>query len=148
MSLFFPDVNVWLALSDDGHTHNSVAWQWREQLPLDATLVFSRHTQTGLLRLLTNPSVMSGKVVTLREAWAVYDRWMEDPSAVFYPEPRAVDVEFRRFTAPLGGKAASNWVGDCWILAFAHAAQTSLVTFDKALYDFARKHGHAAVMPS
>jgi len=44
-------------------------------------------------------------------------------------------------------KPAWKWVGDCWLLAFAAGAGAKLVTFDKALFDFARKWGQAAVMP-
>jgi len=148
MNLFLPDVNVWIALSDESHSYNQIAWHWKRRLPQDATLIFSRHTQTGLLRLLTNSAAMSSQVMSLRQAWGVYDRWLEDESVDFYPEPRTVDAEFRRFTAPFAAKTASKWVGDCWLLAFAHAAQASLVTFDKALCDFARKEGHPAVVPS
>jgi predicted nucleic acid-binding protein len=39
-------------------------------------------------------------------------------------------------------------VGDCWLLAFAEAANARLVTFDQALYDFARKQGNAAIRPA
>ena len=48
---------------------------------------------------------------------------------------------------PFAAKAASKWVGDCWLLAFAQATHSRLVTFDQALCDFARKQGHAALRP-
>ena len=54
MTLFFPDLNLWLALSDDGHQHSAVAWAWLDGLADDSTLIFSRYTQIGLLRLPTN----------------------------------------------------------------------------------------------
>ena len=79
MTLFFPDLNVWLALSDTGHTHSTGAWKWMKMLPDDAQLIFSRYTQVGLLRLLTNISIMGDQTLTLRKAWGVYDRWLEDP---------------------------------------------------------------------
>ena len=147
MTLFFPDLNVWLALSDDGHPHNSAAWAWLNGLADDSTLIFSRYTQIGLLRLLTNTAVMGGKTLTLRKAWAAYDDWLQDPRVQFYPEPRNVDAAFRMATEPFAGKAASKWVGDCWLLAYAEAAQARLVTFDQALCDFALKRGCRAVMP-
>lgn len=147
MTLFFPDLNVWLALSDDGHPHNSVAWAWLNGLADDSTLIFSRYTQIGLLRLLTNTAVMGGKTLTLRKAWAAYDDWLQDPRVQFYPEPRNVDAAFRMATEPFAGKTASKWVGDCWLLAYAEAAQARLVTFDQALCDFALKRGCRAVMP-
>jgi uncharacterized protein len=148
MTIFLPDVNVWVALSVARHSHSADAWRWMNSRPKDAKLVFCRHTQTGLLRLLTNPGVMGEEVMTLRAAWAIYDRWMEDPTIAFYPEPSTADEELRRFTAPFGTKPASKWIGDCWLLAFAQSARASLITFDKALNDFAHKHGHAAVIPA
>jgi toxin-antitoxin system PIN domain toxin len=147
MTLFFPDLNVWLALTDDGHAHNSVAWAWFNALADGSTLIFSRYTQIGLLRLLTNAVVMGGKTITLREAWAVYDGWLEDPRVEFFPEPRHVDAGFRAATEPFAGKTASKWVGDCWLLAFAEAAQARLVTFDRALWQVAQKQGNRAVIP-
>jgi toxin-antitoxin system PIN domain toxin len=148
MTLFFLDLNVWLALSDDGHLHNEVAWAWLDGLDEDSALIFSRYTQIGLLRLLTNTAVMGGKTLTLGEAWAVYDGWLKDPRVAFYPEPRNVDAGFRRATEPFAGKAAAKWVGDCWLLAFAEAARARLVTFDRGLCEFAGKQGCRAVVPA
>lgn len=148
MTLFFLDVNVWIALSVSGHPHNGDALNWLEQLPDDSTLIFSRFTQLGLLRLLTNTAVMGDETVTLRKAWAVYDRWLQDPRVEFYPEPRHVDGGFRRATEPFASKAAAKWVGDCWLLAYAEAIQARLVTFDRGLAEFALKQGHRAVIPS
>ena len=147
MTLFFPDINVWLALSDCGHKHNAVALQWLDQVPDESTLIFSRFTHLGLLRLLTNPAAMGDETLTLRKAWAVYDRWLQDPRVEFYPEPRNVDAGFRLATEPFAAKAATKWVGDCWLLAFAEASQARLVTFDQALHNFALKQGHRAVIP-
>lgn len=147
MTLFFPDLNVWLALSVEGHTQNSVAWRWMRSLPSESRLLFSRFTQIGLIRLLTNSAAMGDRVLTVEQAWRVYDAWMEDPRVEFHPEPRVVDSVFREAMQAFATKAASKWVGDCWLLAFAAGADATLVTFDRALLDFARKQGHAAAMP-
>jgi predicted nucleic acid-binding protein len=48
---------------------------------------------------------------------------------------------------PFASKPASKWVGDCWVLASAVGNLATLVTFDQALFDFARKKGHSAVIP-
>jgi toxin-antitoxin system PIN domain toxin len=147
MTLFFPDLNVWLALSVAGHRHSPDAWSWMEIIPPDAKLVYSRYTQIGLLRLLTNASVMGDQTLTLRKAWSVYDRWLEDPRVEFYPEPRGIDDAFRKITAPFAAQQASKAVGDCWLLAYAVAIRASLVTFDRALYAFSRKQGQSALLP-
>ena len=75
----FPDINVWVALTYEGHTHHSTAAAWFATVPSDATLAFCRFTQLGLLRLLTAKAVMSDEVMTQSQAWAAYDRWHQDP---------------------------------------------------------------------
>lgn len=147
MSLFFPDLNVWLALSVAGHSHSSESWKWLRTLPDGSKLIFSRYTQVGLLRLLTNNAVMGGQTLVLRKAWEVYERWLDDPRVEFFPEPRNIDAIFRRATEPHSNKQASKWVGDCWLLAFAIGTQATLVTFDRALSEFAQKEGHPAIIP-
>lgn len=148
MTLFFPDLNVWMALSVNGHTHGPDAWNWLRQLSKDSRLIWSRYTQIGLLRLLTNTAVMGDRTLTLSRAWKVYDQWIEDPRVDFYPEPRGIDREFRDATDPVAKQFASKWVGDCWLLGFAAGAQATLVTFDRALYEFSRKHGYSCITPN
>jgi len=138
MTLFYPDLNVWIALSVNSHAHNASAWAWLNRLPDDARLIFSRYTLLGLLRLLTNTAVMGEQTLTLRKAWAVYDQWLEDPRVECYPEPRHAEAAFRQATEPFAGKAASKWIGDCWLLALAETAKAQLVTFDRALCEFAQ----------
>lgn len=148
MTLFFPDVNVWLALSDAGHAHHRAAWKWLASVTSDERLILSRFTQLGLFRLLTNSAVMGDQTLTLRKAWAVYDRWLDEPRVEFYPEPRNAEIGFRMATEPFAEKPASKWVGDCWLLSFAQTAGASLVTFDQTLRQFARKQGVVAVIPA
>jgi toxin-antitoxin system PIN domain toxin len=147
MTSFFPDLNVWLALSVAGHAHDAHAWDWLNRVPRDCKLAFSRYTQIGLLRLLSNESVMGQQTLTLRKAWSVYDRWLEDPRVEFYPEPRDLDAAFRVSTAPFAAKPATKWVGDCYLLAYAKCTGSILVTFDRALYNLARKEGCPACVP-
>jgi toxin-antitoxin system PIN domain toxin len=148
MTSFFFDLNVWLALSDAGNSRHATVWAWLNRLPEDTRLIFSRYTQLGMLRLLTNPAVMGDQTLTLRRAWAVYDRWLQDPRVEFYPEPRTLEHEFRKAAQPFAAKQASKRVGDCFLLAFAEAAGAQLVTFDRVLHEFARKRGHFAVLPA
>ncbi len=147
MISFFPDVNVWLALSVTGHLHHSEAWPWFTDLPDDATLLFSRYTQLGLLRLFTNSAVMGDYAHTVQSGWNVYDRWLGDPRVQFHPEPRSVDAAFRQATAPFASQRASKWIGDCYLLAFASETGSTLVTFDQALMGLAKKRNHAAIIP-
>jgi len=147
MTSFFPDLNVWLALSVGAHRHNAEALHWLNSLPAGANLIFSRYTHVGLLRLLTYQFDMGEQTRTLRKAWGVYDRWLNDPRVEFYPEPRGIEAGFREATAPFAGKPASKWVGDCYLLAYAKHSHAALVTFDRALYDLAGKQDYSAVTP-
>jgi predicted nucleic acid-binding protein len=66
----------------------------------------------------------------------------------FYPEPWGFDAAFREALAPFAARAASKWVGDCYLLAFSKMSEAALVTFDKALRDGARKLGHPVIVPA
>jgi predicted nucleic acid-binding protein len=90
---------------------------------------------------------MGEQTLTLGQAWDVYDRWHEDPRVEFCPEPWQAESSFRLATEPFAAKSASKWVGDCWLLAFAQATHSRLITFDQALCEFAHKQGHAALRP-
>ena len=147
MTSFFPDLNVWIALSVIGHSHATHAWRWLDQIPEGAMLLFSRYTQVGLLRLLTNSAVMGEYTLTVRDAWAMYDRWLNDPRIQFRPEPQRLDSAFREATEPFANQRAPKWIGDCYLLAFARSSEATLVTFDKALLSLARKQDYAAIIP-
>lgn len=147
MTPFFPDLNVWLALSVSGHPHCARAWRWLDRAPSETRLYFSRYTQLGLLRLLTNPAVMGEQTLTVRKAWSVYDQWGDDSRVEFHPDPRGLDVEFRDATKPFANQLASKAIGDCYLLAFAKSAQSVLVTFDAGLRGHAERHGAKSVVP-
>jgi toxin-antitoxin system PIN domain toxin len=148
MTSFFPDLNVWIALSVAGHVHSNGAWDWFAQIPRTNKLVFARYTQIGLLRLLANESVMGQQTLTLRKAWAVYDRWLADPRVEFYPEPRDLDSAFRDATSSFAAKPATKWVGDCYLLAYAKCTGSTLVTFDRGLHQLARREHCDTIIPS
>jgi uncharacterized protein len=147
MTLFFPDLNVWLALSVASHIHNRESWTWLNLLPENSRLIFSWYTHLGLLRLLTNPAVMGEQTLTLGKAWEVYDRWRADPRVAFYPEPGKLERAFRETTSQFAEKSATKWVGDCYLLSWAVESDAALVTFDQALFGLARRSGYAAVIP-
>jgi toxin-antitoxin system PIN domain toxin len=147
MTSFFPDLNVWMALSVAGHGHSMEAWDWLSLLPADTRLVFSRYTHIGLLRLLTNQTVMGEQTLTLRRAWNVYDRWLGDPRVEFHPESLNLETTFREALAPFAARRASKWVGDCYLLAFARESGATLATFDKRLLAHARARGFSVVSP-
>ncbi len=136
----FPDINVWVALTYEGHIHHSVAADWFAELPGHATFAFCRFTQLGLLRLLTAEAVMKDEVMTQPQAWAAYDRWRRDPRVDFIDEPTDLETRFRAL-ARLRQPATRDWA-DSYLAAFAAASQLILVTFDRGL----RRRAKSAIL--
>ena len=128
-SSLFPDVNVWLALSHDGHIHHAIAADWFRGR--DETLFFCRLTQLGFLRLLTNQQVMGVDVMSQAAAWREYHRWFEDERIEFHQEPDGPEFEtlFQEFSSR-GHRSPKLWA-DAYLAAFARAAGLTLVTFDR-----------------
>ena len=129
-SFHFPDVNVWIALTYGGHIHHSVAKSWFDCLDMEARVCFCRFTQLSLLRLLTTQAVMgSDEVMTQRQAWDAYDRWLTDGRVIFLDEPRTVDAAFRSLSDQ-GYPNPKTW-SDSYLAAFAAVSGLQLVTFDR-----------------
>ena len=129
-SFLFPDLNVWVALTHARHVHHDVASDWHDSLEPDAKFHFCRFTQLGFLRLLTAKAVMGEDVLTQREAWAVFDRWLRDDRVGFLEEPHGLDRRFRALTR-LASASPQTWA-DAYLAAFADTAQVTIVTFDRA----------------
>jgi uncharacterized protein len=132
----FPDINVWVALTYEGHVHHRAAATWYAALAPDTMLVFCRFTQLGLLRLLTTSAVMGDEVMTQPQAWAAYDRWFTDPRVAFADEFPDLEPRFRALTRRRQ-PATRDWA-DSFLAAFATAGQLTLVTFDRGLRGKAR----------
>jgi toxin-antitoxin system PIN domain toxin len=127
----FPDINVWVALTYEGHVHHTTAATWFTALSPDVTLAFCRFTQLGLLRLLTTAVVMGDDVLTQPQAWAAYDRWLRDPRVTFVDEPPGIEARFRSLTRRRQ-PATKDWA-DSFLAALATAGHLTLVTFDRGL---------------
>jgi len=136
-SFLFPDINVWIALTFEGHVHHGSAAAWFSSLCDDHRLFFCRFTQLGLLRLLTAPPVMAGEVMNQPQAWQIYDRWLEDDRVSFLEEPPRLERAFRDLTR-LRRPATKDWA-DSYLCAFALASQLTLVTLDRTLSRKSRK---------
>ena len=130
-SFHFPDVNVWLAVTYEGHVHHSMASAWLSSV--DDPIFFCRFTQLGLLRLLTNRQVMGRDVLTQREAWQAYHRWFEDDRVGFQGEPGATAFDKLFQTLSSGSESSTKLWADAYLAAFARTASLTVVTFDRAL---------------
>ncbi len=88
--MLLPDVNVWLALAFDFHSHHAAANIWYEGS--SEPCAFCRWTQQGFLRLATNPMVFKEDAVSLKQAWRMYDMILSDPRITFAGEPEGHSV--------------------------------------------------------
>ena len=135
-SFLFPDINVWLALTYEGHVHHVTARDWFDTIDADLRLYFCRFTQLGLLRLLSAEAIMRDEVMNQQEAWRAYDRWLQDERVEFMDEPLGLEHRFRT-TTRLRHPAPKDWA-DSYLAAFAAASQLTVVTFDRAFRAKAR----------
>jgi toxin-antitoxin system PIN domain toxin len=127
------DVNCLLAMCYDRHVHHPAALAWLEQQAA-LSVGICRKTQLGLLRLLTNASVMIGDVCNLKQSWKIYDTLMSDERFAFYTEPIDLEQHLRRYTA--SGRVSPKLWQDAYLAAFAHATKLHLVTFDGGFQQF------------
>jgi uncharacterized protein len=137
-SFLFPDINVWVALTYEGHVHHIIARNWFASVAGSGRLFFCRFTQLGLLRLLTAEAVMGrDEVMTQEEAWGAYDLWLQDERIGFLDEPPEIETPFRAMTRSRRS-APKDWA-DSYLAALATAAHLKLVTFDQAFRTKARQ---------
>lgn len=127
------DVNLLLAASYDRHIHHPAALAWLEKQD-ELSLVICRQTQLGLLRLLTNASVMGTEVCTLTQAWEIYEILMSDERFDFYAEPLGLEPYLRKYTQ--SGRVSPKLWQDAYLAAFARAAKLHLATFDEGFRQF------------
>lgn len=121
------DVGTWLAAVWDGHErHGRVAAWFSAQ---EETLWLCRVTQMGLLRLLSNPSVLGDHVLSRADAWKVIDRLRADERVRWAAEPAQLEQAWRAISA-LDDNSHQLWTDD-YLAAFAQAAGLSMVTLDK-----------------
>ncbi|TVQ25531.1 MAG: PIN domain-containing protein [Spirochaetaceae bacterium] len=127
--MYLPDVNVLLALAFDAHEHHPPAVRWLDSVG-DGEAAVCRMTQSGFLRLASNPSLFGEDALTLGDAWECYDRMTEDTRFRFSLEPLGMEHYWRRLT--LGaGYSPKVWT-DRYLAAFAITGELRVVTFDGA----------------
>lgn len=130
-SQLFPDVNVWVALTSERHSHHAIAKRWYEAQPASERFFFCRQTQLGLFRILTTAAVMQQETLSQQECWQVYDRWIATGQVGWADEPKKIEPSLRALTKSTSA-SPKTWM-DAYLTAFAEAAELTLVTFDRAL---------------
>jgi toxin-antitoxin system PIN domain toxin len=139
MNSFLADANVWLALSHDRHVHHTAASEWFNSN--ESPIYFCRITQLALLRLLTNPRVMTTAVKTHLEAWQIYDGLRSQARVGFAAEPWNIEPSLRELTKTR--KYSPNTWTDAYLGAMARTLDLRIVTFDA---DFRTMRGVDAVV--
>jgi toxin-antitoxin system PIN domain toxin len=124
---YLPDVNVWIALSSNRHTHHLPAKHWLDRVS-EEQIAFCRITELGFLRLLTNRHVMQQEVLTPSDAWKAYDAFRADPRVAFMTEMPGFSQLWRLAAGQI--PSGHNAWTDAYLAAFARHADTSIVTFD------------------
>jgi uncharacterized protein len=125
--MLLPDINVWLALSFEAHYHHTAASAWFDKQD-DCSCYFCRTTQSGFLRLSTNPALFKNEALTLSEAWVCFDELLQDPRTDFTGEPLGLENVWRKFT--MGNSFSPKMWNDAYLAAFAVCGELKLVTFD------------------
>ena len=130
------DVNIWLATVVEQHPHHAHAIHWwrNKVLPEHHTVCFCRVTQLGLLRLLTNTTLMGSSCRTCEQAWSDYDRLVLQRAVEYIDEPSSLGGLLRKHTRGRDS-SASLWT-DAYLAAFAQAADVELATFDRGFRRF------------
>jgi uncharacterized protein len=131
--MLLPDINVWLALSFEAHYHHATASAWFDKQN-DGSCFFCRMTQSGFLRLSTNPAVFKDEAIQLLTAWTCYDALLKDPRIDFTGEPLGLEHIWRKYT--LGQSFSHKIWNDAYLAAFALCGDLKLVTFDGGFKDY------------
>jgi uncharacterized protein len=139
--IYLADVNVWLALAFAQHFHHAAAESWFDQLT-DGDCCFCRITQSGFLRLATNPKAFGKEAVTLIDAWRMYDAFLGDPRVSYFDEPAGLEPIWRDFTSQ-ASFSPKIW-NDAYLAAFAAAASLQVMTFDQSFTQY--RHAKSLIL--
>jgi len=120
--LDLPDVNVLVALLHPSHVYHRTAQQWFTEVKRFATTPI---TESGLLRLALNPTVMGGEITTAT-ALASLDSLRSDPRAEFLAD----DTSLAKARIDLIGLVGHKQVTDIHLVNLAATHQARLVTLD------------------
>jgi len=130
-----PDINVWLALGLPDHPHHDRALTYWEN-GLVHRAVFCRITALGMVRLLTNNTVMGGEPLSPGNAWSAYQRFALLPEVDFVTEPAGVEEQLATLVAA-DAVTPRLWT-DAYLAAFALAGGLRIISFDSDFRRFAR----------
>ncbi len=123
------DVNVWLALTYDQHTHHEKALSYWHKVQREPghRLWFCRITMLGLIRLLCQPVVMNDDVLKLSQAWETYARFLQLRTVSLISEPADLD---QTMAAMIKKDKHQRHLTDIYLYTLARCQGLRLVSFD------------------
>ena len=127
------DINLWLALEVSTDVHHGLAKAWFRTRG-QTTCALCRVTQMGLLRHLTNKTVMGANVLSIVQAWAAMTRTRSRGDVEWRDEPAGLDAKWEALSQ-LGG-STGNWWTDAYLAAFAIKHSIRFVTLDAGFRRF------------
>jgi toxin-antitoxin system PIN domain toxin len=126
------DVNVWLALVDENHTHHTRARRYWE-LESAQQIAFTRVTMLGMVRLLTNRVVMNQRPFSASEAWSAYRAFRALPEIIWIGEhendARIADELLESWISVAEKFSTLHWT-DAHLASISVASGCRLVSFD------------------
>ena len=126
-----PDSNFWLALALEKHVNHGLCAQWLGSQTGHGSILFCRSTQQSVLRLLTTTTILKAQglsALTNEEAWAVYEKFLEDDRIGFCEEPSGFQPIWKRYSCRTT-QSPKIWM-DTFLAAFAVAGGYQFVTND------------------
>lgn len=122
-----PDVNVLIAVLDPGHQHHDVARAWFIKAA-DAGWATTPITETGTVRLVTNPAIIRAPLIP-SEAVAAISALRSVGDHAFWADERPVGREGLDWT----DVHTHRQVTDARLVAIAAVRQGTVATLDRGL---------------
>ena len=133
--MILPDVNILLYAYDKGSEFHESAREWLETALTTEQVVFSWHTLTGFLRIITHPSAMVNPT-SIEKAISIVDKWLQ------LDNTHLINLEKKNWpifsSILIDAQATGNLVMDAHLAALAISCGASIATRDR---DFRRFQG-------
>jgi len=139
--MILPDVNMLLYAYDKGSKSHRAAARWLENILSDDEVVFSWHTITGFLRIITHPSALANPT-TIEKAVSIVDSWLQ------LENTHLIALEKKNWplfsSVLIEGQATGNLVMDAHLAATAVSCGAKVASSDR---DFLRFPNVAVIDP-
>jgi uncharacterized protein len=123
---FLIDINVLIALTDEGHVHHTMARDWFDTSG-NRDWGVCAFTEAGFLRVAANPRI--GSLSVQEASWAL-DKLSERAGYRFWPMVKGWSALVEPFRERVHGH---QQITDAYLLGLAVAEGGVLVTLDKAI---------------